>query len=662
MIIRQLSLHNFGAYRDGHCVNLEPSSPNRPIILFGGMNGAGKTTLLDAILLCLYGPVAKTSNRGGAGYQTYLKECVNRHAERQEAAVSLSFLEHRNGQLAEFKIRRSWRVQSTVAEEFSVHVDGKEDTFLAENWLDYIEGVIPARIANLFFFDGEKIEGFAELENSKSILEAALHSLLGLDLMNQLYADLTVLERRKRTEIQDEGERIDIARLQDEVADLREERVALRNAHARDLLNLDEAEKHLAKARGKYERKGGKYYEQREELAAEKKRLVRLLAECEEQLHELAAGEAPLLLVGDLIDDIVRQGEAEQKAAESAILCDMLEQRDAKVVAALRESLPAAEIARLTTLLAADREAHGVAAHAPRYLELSPSALNDIRTVQAILPRVESDYRRATAKREDYTELLAKLEDRIQSIPPPDVIKPILEECERWENQVVLCRASIEGASTQIDTMGKRIAFLENSLNAKIERAIKLEFDADDSSRIISFAGSARETLVQLRQEVIHKHLGTIEQLILDCFRQLNRKAGLIERIAISAADYSLQIFGQDGKELKPNRLSAGERQILAVSMLWGLGKASGVQLPVVIDTPLGRLDGDHRSKLVASYFPKASSQVLVLSTDEEIANTHLEELAPAIDKTYLITFDEAQRTSMITPGYFAGQEVIRAN
>jgi DNA sulfur modification protein DndD len=53
--------------------------------------------------------------------------------------------------------------------------------------------------------------------------------------------------------------------------------------------------------------------------------------------------------------------------------------------------------------------------------------------------------------------------------------------------------------------------------------------------------------------------------------------------------------------------------------LLWALRQVSGRPLPVVIDAPLGRLDGDHRQNLVERYSPRASQQVILCSTGTEV-------------------------------------------
>ena len=105
------------------------------------------------------------------------------------------------------------------------------------------------------------------------------------------------------------------------------------------------------------------------------------------------------------------------------------------------------------------------------------------------------------------------------------------------------------------------------------------------------------------------------------------------------------------------DRLSAGERQLLATSLLWGLARASGRPLPTIIDTPLGRLDSSHRRHLIERYFPVASHQVILLSTDEEIDEDSLKRLQPHISRSYHLQFDEALRSTRVTPGYFWNHE-----
>jgi DNA sulfur modification protein DndD len=144
-----------------------------------------------------------------------------------------------------------------------------------------------------------------------------------------------------------------------------------------------------------------------------------------------------------------------------------------------------------------------------------------------------------------------------------------------------------------------------------------------------------------------------MEVLMLDAFRTLLRKSDLIHGLTIDPETFVVTLTGRNNQILPFDRLSAGERQLLATALLWGLARASGRPVPTVIDTPLGRLDSSHRRHLVERYFPMASHQVLLLSTDEEIVGASHRSLAPFVARHYLLAHDEALGHTHIEPGYF---------
>jgi DNA sulfur modification protein DndD len=98
---------------------------------------------------------------------------------------------------------------------------------------------------------------------------------------------------------------------------------------------------------------------------------------------------------------------------------------------------------------------------------------------------------------------------------------------------------------------------------------------------------------------------------------------------------------------------SAGEKEIYALSLLWALGKTSKRELPVVIDTPLARLDSLHRSNIVKRYLPQAGRQVIVLSTDTEIDREYFELIEDHIAKSLRLEFDPKTERTTVKEGYF---------
>ena len=163
-----------------------------------------------------------------------------------------------------YRIRRSWRsTGSGLREDLDVSRDGEFDASLTEQWLDHVESFVPRGVAPLFFFDGEQIEAFADLENSRNLLGTAIGALLGLDLADRLTADLMVLERRHRIGNAPETDRREIEERQNGVARLRliEEQLNEDLANAR--VAAERAEKVVFEADERYRLDGGELFEQR---------------------------------------------------------------------------------------------------------------------------------------------------------------------------------------------------------------------------------------------------------------------------------------------------------------------------------------------------------------------------------------------------------------
>jgi hypothetical protein len=128
-----------------------------------------------------------------------------------------------------------------------------------------------------------------------------------------------------------------------------------------------------------------------------------------------------------------------------------------------------------------------------------------------------------------------------------------------------------------------------------------------------------------------------LRQNFTGVFSRLARKEDLIVDALIDDATFEVTLVGKDGARIPKQSLSAGEKQIYAIAMLEALAKTSGRSLPIIIDTPLGRLDGPHRKKLVNHYFPRASHQVIILSTDTEVDQNFYRDLSPLCPR---ISFD----------------------
>jgi DNA sulfur modification protein DndD len=134
----------------------------------------------------------------------------------------------------------------------------------------------------------------------------------------------------------------------------------------------------------------------------------------------------------------------------------------------------------------------------------------------------------------------------------------------------------------------------------------------------------------------------------------LSNKGEFYVQVHINKDTLGVSIETAHGAKKEVSQLSAGERQIFATALIWALAEISDRPLPFIIDTPLGRLDQEHRENLVESFFPNASHQVLVLSTDTEITDEYYDFLTTKTAAEYHLRHDDTEGRTEISPGYFA--------
>ena len=120
-----------------------------------------------------------------------------------------------------------------------------------------------------------------------------------------------------------------------------------------------------------------------------------------------------------------------------------------------------------------------------------------------------------------------------------------------------------------------------------------------------------------------------------------------------------LHYIDSNGEEIAKKRLSAGEKQLMVISLLWALAICSKKKLPVIIDTPLSRLDSAHREALIKTYFPNASEQTIILSTDAEIDERYYSMMKDSVGDEYTLNYCDKTRTTTIKPGYFGWKGVL---
>lgn len=660
MIFEEIVLQNFATFKGENTINLLPSCPSKPIILIGGENGCGKTTLLDAFQLVLFGSESKCSNRGRLSYDTYLEKCINRDTPADEGArLKLTFQHFTGGAQRRYSIERKWFKKGNKIEKqcWVYDLSGNEIKFsssLSQHWADYIESFFPTQVAPFFFFDGEKIEALADFEKSGDLVHAAIHGLLGLNLVNQLEMDLLTLEKKKHKGLISDDDNSAVELLEGQlqgfrsrIEELRAEEDELNDRH-------DELNERLELLEVKFRQQGGALYEKRFELENQQSEQRAELAAQEVHLREIASGASPLLLVEGLLSDIRTQVLAEENARREELMCEVLDGRDQILMARLsRQVRQQSILADIESFLLEDRSRRSEVSKTEKYLGLDPDGQRDLTILlESELPALKKTIPEALVIIQRSREALEATDLSIGSIPDESKISSIVAERESIHGDLTKVATTLKVVKEDVERSQRQHDQKMNELRRELARAADTRFEEKDTRRVLKYASKVRETLDAFRGKVIEKHIGEIELLVLNSFKNLLRKNELVEKLEIDRANYQVRLYDKDNLEVMPERLSAGERQLLATALLWGICQAAGKPLPTIIDTPMGRLDTSHRTNLIENYFPNASHQVLLLSTNEEIVGNYQEKLGPYVSRAYLLSH-EGKGGTVVKQGYF---------
>ena len=652
MIFKELIIQNFGIYQGKHSVDLEVT-PDKPVVLFGALNGGGKTTFLDAIQLVLYGKYAKCSNRANQAYGSFLASCKNRFASaEEESTLSLAFFHHSDNAIRRFDIERSWQVKGLEAKDkVKVYCDFQYDEHLSQYWDEFVNEFIPQNLSDLFLFDGEKIENLAHPQRSSELVRTGIESLLGLDLLSQLQIDLANLDKKRRVSNVDQSVLAKVEACEEELG---QHNVVLSDLK-KDIAELEQqgSDTNIAinKARQAVRNAGAHLIEQRDELKFELGAVETKLKLNKAEQVKLAAGIGPLALVKDLIEQTKQQIKLETAAKEAKVLDQAITAYDQQILNTLRASnageLALSQVEKTMAQMSAQRQQ---LANVECYLNTDLSIFNELEERIA-----DEEKQKQKLKREEQhlLEKQALLQKQLEAIPAYDKVQHLLADLAEQEVTFKNLQVRLKQKQQLLEQAQARGAVLSQRYTNLLAQQNKDTFEQKRIVEVGLHIKKLKTTMAGFAEQLISENIERLQSLVKEKFDALGRKSQLISDLTICPTSFTITLYDATGAALEPAKLSAGERQLLAIAILWGLAEASGKELPTVIDTPLGRLDGKHRSNLINNYFPKAGSQVILLSTDEEIIGNYYQQLKPYVCREYQISYNEQAKTSNFNPGYF---------
>ena len=663
MLLTKITINDFGVYRGRNEFNFK-TTPDKPIILCGGGNGAGKTTLFESIMTCLYGKESLERKTTQKQYDEVILRSIHRFLgtkkSADEASIIVEFQFAHEGKISEYQVMRMWQNNDgRVDEKFTIKkkVDDENfkelDSIEESQWQTFINQLIPKGVAKLFFFDGEKIQSISEQGSEDVQIKSSFDVLLGLDLIEQLKTDLSLSVLRSED---GETEKIlaEIDRLTNEKEETDKkiwrlvEKKAEKDTEIQNVLQkVKHCEERVAKA-------GGGFYEKRETLKEEKSELSAELRSVEREISELCTNILPFSLVPNQLKEIKEKISKDKKNIQQGFEKDILEENFDAILKEMKSKNN--DVIEITRIFNDRLEKSGGVTQT--IFNLSTEDMHDITNlISRIDKSIEGKLLDLTKIFGKTTDKLEKVQISLESVPKDDDVGPIISELQQENREL----GRLESEFKNLEDLEMQEKSLVSILNSKILNLVK---DKHQDKRRISGMENAKrvqEVLDEYAKRLRDKKLELLERYITEGLQMLLHKKQFIDKVSIDNESFEVKLFKGDD-EISKEMLSKGELQMFATAVVWGLAKTSGRPLPFMIDTPLARLDEEHRESLVEKFYPYASHQLIIFSTNSVINRTFYPKLEPFVERSFVIKYDSDKGKTEKHDNYFfdkKGEKII---
>ena len=660
MRFKQLTIAGYKSFRYPTEIIFPKSEKGKSIFLIGGMNGSGKTSFMEAINLCLYGAKADL-----------IFNAINRQ-EKADGNYSTSFeLTLETDESAEIIVKRSWSAGATanpkpkdLEERLMVIRDGKRASVQSKQmWQDFIRALVPPGITPFFFFDGEKIQEIAADDHSEVRLKNSLEAALGIEFIKRLTDDLATIKNQERQDYVD----ISDADLDFKQSELKKERSKLERRKKERLEaqeDLDAFRQQHDEAKKRFQATFNTEPEARETQRENEKNRIQAInrfSQADNEIKTLCEKALPLAVASKLFDSLKRRIENERGSIQQDAIRDNAAALTKTLIQAVEEPEPLYAITlnpeqRTELEQRIQRLLHQGIGLNPVGTILNLSEREAARILHRIEEIESSDLFRLSSLIDEKSELdleIQRLDHALQpsasSASERELFEQLQAEMEGCSTQIGRKSEQLRSLSEDVLTLEKRSRDLEAEISRLYERHHVSREKADFITECDTIASLLGQFIIRLRENKIH----LLQEKTFEMYRQLSSKSGLIKDLLIDPKTYEVSLHDRHGSTIRKSGLSAGEKEIFAIALLWGLAQTSQLRLPIIIDTPLSRLDSSHRQHIVHDYFPNAGEQVVILSTDTEVDEAYYAQLEPYLSGAGMLQFDQRQELTTFQPGYF---------
>ena len=630
MKFKSITINNLFSYHGQ--IKFDFNNANQPISLIIGENGFGKTSFINSIKIALHGITKDLLQIGELtlSKQDYIlgsttknfSGILNRIAKDNDSNKASIVIELEDGGL--FRIKREFTISENSYSEKLTIQDFENESFIDDyEAQDFINYKISPTLAKFFFFDGEKIQTIADF--SKDEFRQMLEDVLELDIYDQLIIDSeNVIKKINKQELNPELQKI-VTLKEEELIDIiktieeKEEELTIQRKSLKNLHSMEkELDKKLTKLEGKHKRP---FKEAKEKLA--------ILEEDQEKylkiFKELSYIQLPLLLNKKLNKSVNQDLENNYKGNIS-ISQNIIDIKREEFISQIEESQKDSMLKIFDKVFNSQNNRQNVPFADSIKLESQYKELKDI----------------------DITQILDKLIS-------------IKDDIKYWEGELDSLELQMQEDKKEYEEEFKKVKLLAQNIGIHIEKVNKLE------SQINELLLTKKEIEREIAKTSIKDHKNSLAKIKIDSLKatikvaremkakikedkremletSINIKFNLLKKEGYEAdkivldSNFNINIFDQNKRAMDILSSSSGQKQVIATALIWGISEYISEEIPMIIDTPLGRLDEKNQSLILNQFYPNASSQVLILPTPSELRHEGFDDLKEEISQIFLLS------------------------
>lgn len=666
MIFNYLKLTNFRPFYGEqtiyfhHSQNNSNSEQKRNIVLIGGLNGHGKTSLITAINIALFGHRYFNTQRE---YLEYISKSVNRrhiYEGGNEGSIELAFTDDTGRYAIKVDMIYNRLEEFRMAYELDDNFNKINQISLTdEEFNDFIDARIPLDVSRFFIFDAEKIRDLVG-DQDKEDTRRAIQKVVSLELYHQLLIDLDKINKDFIKEMSGKTSDEEIEFMGEKIRKIAEEieiiETKLNDIDAKINVLTSESREITHEKRKKI----GKSNASKNQIYKWIGSYEQKLDQINNQLSKFKKDELYKIIIKPAIKSLQQRIRQELKYIEEKKKVElqfapfeefMSELLNTEIIPILTENQKQQLFKKGKEIWAEMNKIHRKIVSEQIEL-LHDLTLTERNYILNYSTSTISDLKELLQSKKEAENLLKKYNEQLKDAPDDIDTSDLDQKLSKVNQELGMLKAESKNLNaTKTSLMAERIR-LSNELQRKLKdygTVGPLQRKIDLVERLYNATNEFIEQVTFLKSRQLKEE---IEKIIKQLFRKSD-----FEKIIFDENTFTLNIYDHFSEKIDLDSRSEGEKQLIALAMIWALTKVSGSNFPFVIDTPLARLDRDHRSNLVDYYFTQLSDQVIILSTDTEITEDFYKKLVPYIHKEYLLNYDVDEKFTTIEEGYYFSKE-----